>query len=204
MCGRVGASVELDGSTRDDPEGHGAVLVAPVEEQLEAQADPQVRAAERDPAQERVHEPGPREPPHRRPRRADPRDDDRLGALEVAGARRDPHVRADERQRLLDADEVPGAVVHDRDAEPATRSRPGSPGGPLVEAEPVRRGSGSQAARRARASALNAASARWWSFRPRAAQVERAPGRPRERLERVLDELRRERPDPLRRGTAGR
>jgi hypothetical protein len=39
-------------------------------------------------------------------------------------------------------------------------------GGWVVDATPGRLGSRSQATRRARASALNAASARWWSFLP--------------------------------------
>ena len=109
---------------------------------------------------------------------------ERLG---VAG---DDDVGADRVERLVDADEVAGAVVDDGDAR--RRALSVTPSVPFVDATPVRRGSGSQAARSARPSALNAASARWWSLRPVPRQMERRAGGPGERLEGVLDELERQ------------
>src|SRR5690606_16273763 len=60
-------------------------------------------------------------------------------------------------ETLGDRNGVGRPVVHDGDG--GHRSR-------LVDATPVRRGSRVTAARRARASALKAASATWWSLRP--------------------------------------
>jgi hypothetical protein len=150
----------------------GAVLVAGLEQELQAEADAQERPAHRDPAQDRVDQPGPREPVHRRGGRADSRYHERIRGVEAVGVSGDRDASADRGESLVDGHEVARAIVHDRDPEPdcalervrAARSR--HPAAPFVEATPLRRGSIEQAARMARARALNAASARWWSFRP--------------------------------------
>ena len=73
-------------------------------------------------------------------------------------------------QRVADAHEVAGAVVDDGDARPSVTPRV-----PFVDATPTRRGSMATAARSDRASALNAASAMWWSLRPEARRWSVAP-----------------------------
>ena len=76
-------------------------------------------------------------------------------------------LRPEQAQGVADADEVARAVVDDRDPDGLVHSRPPwTLSEPLVEATPERRGSGETAMRRARARALKAASARWWSLRP--------------------------------------
>ena len=196
MRERRGA-LEADGAAGQDPEGLGAVLVAALEQQLEAEADAEERAIRRDPGADRLDEAAVAQPVHRGSGRADARHDAagpgrRCRSPVTARWTRAPAVV----ERLLDRDEVAGAVVDDGDA----RSAGGHirhPSDPFVDATPVRRGSGSHATRSARPSALNAASARWWSLRPGAAQVERGAGGPRERLEGVVDELERQRPGAL-------
>ena len=169
MWGSDRRVLELSRPARQHAKRRGAVLVAALEEQLEAEADPEERAVVGDPAPDRVDEPGPLQTLHCGRRRADAGHDERVGVPEVVGTRRADDVRPDGHKRLLDADEVARAVVDDR--EP--RQAPGAGRvAPLIRASPSsrplprRRGSGSQAARSARPSALNAASARWWSFRP--------------------------------------
>ena len=95
------------------------------------------------------------EPGHGRSGGADARHDQRVGAAQRLRVARDRDRRTDARQRLVDAHQVARAVIDDRQPGRRAHSRT-----PLVEATPVRRGSMSQAARSARASALKAASAR--------------------------------------------
>ena len=156
--------LEPDRAPGEDAERRRAVLVAAVEQELEPEADAEERPVGGEPRADRVGQAVPVEPRHRRFGRADARDDRahprRAGA---SPSRATVDLGADGRERLVDADEVAGAVVDDRDAWPRRRA---SSEGPLVEATPSRRGSGSQATRSARPSALNAASARWWSLRP--------------------------------------
>ena len=172
-----------------------AVLVAALEQELQAEADAEERP---------VGAPATRGSARRgraRSRRAiagaaapTPGHDERVGAARAPRRRgRRATSAPDGRQRLLDADEVAGAVVDDGDA----RSRPVIRASPWSRRRPSRRGSGSQATRSARPSALNAASARWWSLRPVPRRWSVAPGGPRERLERVLDELERQAADAL-------
>ena len=83
--------------------------------------------------------------------------------LKIRGAAGDPNIRPDDSKGLLDADQVAGSVVDDRDdrtPRPARTGRLGHPRAPFVDGTPVRRGSSSQAPRIARPSALNAASQR--------------------------------------------
>src|SRR3954464_9739664 len=66
---------ELDGPAGKDPERRGVILVAPVEQQLQAEADAEERLVARGPCAHRSREPGRIETCHRRSRRADSRDD---------------------------------------------------------------------------------------------------------------------------------
>ena len=157
MCGSVGARIETDGAAGQDPQGLGAVLVAALEQQLEAEADAQERAIGVDPGPDRLEEAALAKPVHRRSGRADARDHQEVRVVDVVAGRRAADAGSGGRERLLDRHQVAGAVVHDDDAR---RIRARHPSDPFVEATPVRRGSGSHAIRSARPSALNAASAR--------------------------------------------
>ena len=196
MCGSVGASSRRTVRPGSTPSVVGAVLVAALEQELQPEADAEERPVGGDPGADRLDEAAPRAAgPSPAPRRRRP------GTTSASAPSRSParsrrRTRRPTRgQRLLDADEVAGAVVDDRD--------PRALGAAVIRASPssrrrrVRRGSGSQATRSARPSALNAASARWWSLRPVPRQVERRAGGPGERLEGVLDELERQPADPL-------
>ncbi len=160
QCRRV---LQAERAARNDPEGDRAVLVAPVEEELEAEADAEVRTAVGDPAQQRVHEPGASKPAHRRAGGTDAGDDHGVHAFEVLRLHDDAYGRTDAGECLLDAHQVARAIVDDGDPH-GTGRRSGNLVDharlPFVDATPTRRGSGSDAARNARASALNAASAR--------------------------------------------
>ena len=145
----------------EEPQRVRPVLIAAIEQHLEAQTDPQERLACRHPGTDRVHEAVALQARHRRGRGAHARHDERVRAAQRLAVAGDRDLRADARERLIDADQVPGAMVDDGDAnlsvDPRWRRHPSEP---LVDATPSRRGSDSQARRRARATALNAASAR--------------------------------------------
>ncbi len=151
-------TLEPDRPTGQDTERHRAILVAPLEQELEPEADPEERAAGGQPAPDRRREAPAVEARHRRFRRPDARHDQRIRPAKGLGIPSDRDVGADGRQRLVDAHEIAGAVIDHRDPWPSRRDR--HPRVPFVDATPSRRGSGSQAIRRARPSALNAASAR--------------------------------------------
>ena len=156
MCGRVGDVLEHDGPSGDDPERRRSVLVAPVEEQLEAEADPEERAIVRDPGADRVGQALRLEPAHGGRRGPDAGHDERVETAQHVGLADGDDLGTHRRQCLVDADQVACPVVDDPDPRTCRHSRI-----PLVDATPVRRGSISQATRRARPSALKAASARW-------------------------------------------
>ena len=161
--GRPRAATVRPGST---PSVVGAVLVAALEQQLQPEADARGTAGRR------RSRPGSASTRPRRSRRA------------IAGAAAPtPGTTSASapRSRLgVARDARPSAPT--RASAPARCSRgcrrrsrrPRSAGAaaslirasPSSRRRPSRRGSGSQAARSARASALNAASARWWSLRP--------------------------------------
>ena len=158
--------LEADRAPGQHAERLGAVLVAALEQELEPEADAEERAVGGDPGADRVDEagrpaagPSRAPPPRRRARRGGRR------RRSSSGVGRATDACAGGEQRLLDRDEVAGAVVDDRDV-----GRPR--GAPLTPASPssTRRRSAAGRARTRRAarapSALNAASARWWSLRP--------------------------------------
>ena len=137
--------------------------------------------------------PSPAPPPRRRARRAGRR---RPGPAGLGG---DVDLRADGRERLADAHQVARAVVDDRDADRIGRRRPADahPRLPFVEATPVRRGSIVRRLSQRPAEGLEGRLGEVVVVAAGAADVERRAGGPGERLERVLDELERQRPDPL-------
>ena len=215
MWGSVGASVEPSRPARQHAERRRAVLVAALEQELEAEADPEERPAGGDPVADRLDEPGPLPgaPSPAPPRRRRARRARRRPARSSARVARTTSPRRRHGQRLVDADEVAGAVVDDRE--------PGR-----APARPEWRRSSERALRRGHAPAARIRLA-GGAQRPAerlerglgqvvvvpagAADVERRAGRPGERLERVLDELERQLADPLaaerqvdRRRTAGR
>ena len=193
MCGSVGAS-----SSRARPAGQHAerlrpVLVARLEQQLQPEAHAEERLVRRDPADDRVDEAGVAEAVHRGRGRPDARDDDRVGAIDRVRVAGDDDLGTGGGQPLLDADEVAGAVVDDRD--PGTRVV--HPSEPFVEATPSRRGSGSHAVAQRAGEGLERGLGEVVVVAAGAAEVERRAGRPRERFERVLDELERQAADAL-------
>ena len=143
MCGSVGASSSRAVRPARMPERRGAVLVAAVEQELQAEADAEERPVGRDPVagsgrRDRAGRGGPW--PDRRPRRrARPARRCPSRSVAIPG---DGDVGADRRQRLLDAHEVAGAVVDDGDPR-CGRGGHGRgcharhPSAPFVDATPV-------------------------------------------------------------------
>src|SRR3954447_9080445 len=148
---------ELGSPAGKDPERRGVILVAAVEQKLQAETDTEEWLVTAGPGANRSREPGCIEPCHRRSRRADSRDDKAVRVRQGVRVGSNDDVGTDRRERLVDRDEVARAVIDDGD--PGSRG-PHHPSEPLVDATPSRRGSISQATRSARPSALNAASAR--------------------------------------------
>ena len=93
-----------------------AVLVAGLEQELEPEADPEEGPAGGKPGGDRLGEAMAVEASHRRFRRADAGHDERIGAAECLAVAADRDIGTDGRERLVDADEVAGAVVDDGDA----------------------------------------------------------------------------------------
>ena len=147
MWGRRGASTQLADPARDQSEATGIVLVAAVEQQLEADADTQQRHRG---IPQRFDESGTLQIGEGDRGAPDPGQDD-PGCARKASRFVDHHRFGPDRgQTLGDRHQVPCAVVHDGDAGHVE---------PLVEGMPSRRGSVATAARSARARALKAASA---------------------------------------------
>ena len=144
---------QADRSPGQHAEGFRAVLVAPLEQELEAQADPEQGPVIGDPRPDGRLEATAPQAGHGGTGGADAGDHERVGTFQGRGPAGHHDVGSRGGERLLDAHEVAGPVVDDRD--------PRHPRLPFVEGTaPARRGSSATAARRARASALNAASAR--------------------------------------------
>ena len=131
-----------------------AELLALREEQLVAQADPEVRPAGVDVGTDRLDEPEALEGLHRVGEGAVAGHDQRPGLLDRAGIVGDDG-RTEARQGLLHAPEIAAPVVDDRDHK-----------APLVEGMPWTRGFKREASARARPKALKRASAMWWTFSP--------------------------------------
>src|ERR1700674_1186688 len=147
-----------------DTQAGGAVLGAPVEEQLHPQADPK----ERDPVANGRND-GLVEAPlpqagHCRCRGANPRKDDGLRVGQILGGRGNGARGAEARQGILHPAQVAAAVVDERDHFVLGIRSPSA-------------GSTAHAWRSARARALKVASARWWSSRPEAITCRVTPPR---------------------------
>ena len=127
MWGSVGASRDQRGATGEDAEGLGAVLVAALEQELEPEADPEVRPPGPDPVADRGREPASPQAVHRGARRPDARDDEEVRAANRLRVARDDDRGTDGDQRLVDAHEVAGAVVDDRDERAGRRRLTSSP-----------------------------------------------------------------------------
>src|SRR6266550_3988584 len=149
----------------DRAQGLGAVLVAAIEQQLQPKADPEEPPVGLQPGPDRADQSGRLQPRHGGRSRADSRDNEQLHIAQVFGPSDQAGLGSRDFQPARDAYQVAGAVVDDPDERAPLAGR-GQPSAPLVEATPVRRGSGSVASPNARPSALKAASARWWSLRP--------------------------------------
>ena len=156
-----------------------------------------------DPVADRLDEARGSQPVHRRRGGAHAGHDEQVGAVEVLGSRR-RGARARRRRRSACSmrDEVARAVVDDGDRGPVAARR-SSPERALGRRDAARAGDPARTpSRSARPSALNAASARWWSLRPAASTrggSRRRSGRtPRGRARRAGAAARRR----ARRGTA--
>ena len=132
-----------------------AELLALGEQELVAQADPEIGPAGRDVGADRLDEPEALEAPHGVREGAVPGDDQRASARHRPGVLGDHDVGHELGQRLPDAAEVAPAVVDDRDHK-----------APFVESTPSMRGFMREASARARPNALNSASAMWCRFSP--------------------------------------
>ena len=117
------------------PAGHeaepvdAAVLVRPVERELQTQADAEHRASRRDARSQRLVVAALAQARHRGARRADARQDGEIGVSDVVD---DPRAEALERE--LDRADVAGAVLADRDLH----SRPFVDGSPAPSRAPRR------------------------------------------------------------------
>src|SRR5450759_426472 len=168
--GQRGRVQECDRSAGKQAKRLCVGLVAGVEEELEAQADAEARPAGSDPVTKRLEQAVFAQVIHCRPGGPNTGHDDRVHVGESRRFGGHDNVGPNRCQGLADADHVRGAVIEDRDLDRATH-----PSVPLVEAGPWRRGSTVTAAHSARPSALKAASARWWSFRPRPLRLSVTP-----------------------------
>src|SRR5690606_5099796 len=146
---------------RRDPETRGPRrFLAALEQQLHAEADAERRAARGDALAQHRGESEPRECRGPGAERADARHDDRPGARDVAGALGEARCATGARESAPPRREVGDAGRHDDDGQRVAAHRT-----PLVLGTSSN-GSRATAARSASAVALNAASARWWSFSP--------------------------------------
>jgi hypothetical protein len=136
------------GAAGDEPEpGNAAVLLGLLERELQAEADPERRPPEPRALAERLVEPARAQPRHRARRRAHARQDGDLGLEERGRFLDELRARPEPRERELHRAHVPGAVRRDRDRHSS----------PFVDGIPAP--SRATAARSARPTALNAASA---------------------------------------------
>ena len=143
---------QADGPARKQPEpGDEAVLLGLDERQLQAEADPEHRPALGAAPPQRDVMTALAEARHGGTRRADARQHREVGLVGVVD-----HLGAEPAEGDLDRAHVAGSVIADRDPH----SRPFVDGSPLP--------SRLTATRRARPSALKAASAVWWASRPEA------------------------------------
>src|SRR5581483_4687495 len=139
-----------------------ATLLARAEQELHSHADPEHRPARPDPGGERLVEPALAQAASRAARVSDAGDDGERRRLHLGGVLRDNRIAARTRQRRADAAQVARAVVGEHDPHSA----------PFVEPPPPL---GAHASRSARPTALNAASATWWSSSPAASTCSVSP-----------------------------
>ena len=140
-------------TAREDRQS-AAALFRLAEEQLHPDADAEERPTGAGAGEERVRQAALLESAGRRSGVADPGDHGERCPLDLAGVFGDDGIGAGTLERRADAAQVPGAVVGDGDPHSE----------PLVE--PTAAPSSEHASRNARPSALNAASATWWSSVP--------------------------------------
>lgn len=138
----------------DEAEAGVVVLVGVIEQQLHADAHSEQRAVV---GHHRFDETPLCQGSHRRTGRADTREHNAIKDREISPSVNAHRLGIDPSQCLFHGDEVARTMVDQRNTSHST---------PFVEATPERRGSNATASRIARASALNIASAMWWSLRP--------------------------------------
>ena len=197
--------VEADRPAGQEPERLGAVLVRALEQELEPEAD----AEERPVLPRPTRAIGSTKPPARSRSIAGAaaptpgttsRSAPSISSPLVAQA----HVGAGGAQRLVDRHEVARAVVHDDDERPAARRCARSSERALRRRDALAPRIGLARDPQRAAERLERRLGEVVVVAARAAQVERGAGGPRERLQRVVDELERELPGALARGTGGR
>src|SRR5512135_239969 len=149
-----GEPANVPGKQAQAPEARR--LLASLEEELEAEADPHHRPAGPRGVAHRVSQAGAREVRHGLAEVANAGHDDPLGPAHGLRIRRQRGRVPAGGQRPYHAPQVVHSVVHHRDHST-----------PLVEGTPDTRGSRAVASSSARAKALNAASTMWWGLSPR-------------------------------------
>src|SRR5215218_5328151 len=158
--------LELDHRPLQQAEPAGAAeLGGRIEEQLQAEADPEDRDARLAPLGDQLLQAELTDPLHRPRHRADAGQDHPVGGLHLDRVAGDRRGDADVLERLLGRAQVAHPVIEDRD--PGAHSLRV----PLVEGTPLSSGSIETATRRARAKALNAASIMWWALDPERTQM---------------------------------
>src|SRR5687767_6938357 len=149
--GREGAT-----SARQECKAGGVILVAPVEHELRAEADSEQRTPVIGQSADLVPQPAGPQDSDRGPGSAHAGQDEPLGCTQLFGTPREEGGRTDRRQGPKHRSRVPRAEIDDPDHSKV----------PFVlgTSRSESRGSGSIAARRARANAFIAASAWWWTL----------------------------------------
>src|SRR5687768_11698043 len=153
-----GIGPRREGATSAGQEGKagGIVLVAPVEHELRAEADAEQRSPVIGESADLIPQPAGPQGADRGPGSAHAGQDEPLGSTQLFGTPRDEGGRTDRRQSPKHRSRIPRPEIDDPDHSNV----------PFVlgTSRSESRGSGSIAARRARAKAFIAASAWWWTL----------------------------------------
>ena len=188
MCGSVGASTSATVRPARSPSASASPSSLASKKSWKPEADAEARSAGANPVAQRLEQAALAQVDHGRRGGADTRNDDRVDAGQSRRFVGHDDLGPDRRQGPGDADHVRRAVVQDGDPDRRRLIR----ATPSWRRDPDVADRRRTAARSARPSALKAASARWWSLRPRPSDVERHAAGAGERLEDVLDQLQRQ------------